>query len=43
MYFRLAETFGVPISEVLDRVSSAEITEWMAYFKMQGEEAERER
>jgi len=32
---------GCTVSELLDRISSAEITEWAAYFALKAEEAER--
>jgi len=41
MYFRIAETIGMPVCEMLRRVPSTEITEWLIFFKMQQEEMER--
>lgn len=43
MYFRLAESLGMTVGELLGRMSSAELTEWIAEFKLRAWEAERER
>jgi len=40
-WFFLAETLGIPVSECQERVSSAEFTEWMAYFEIKQEEQEK--
>ena len=33
-YFKLAQALGMTVKEMLERIDSAEITEWMAYFKL---------
>ena len=33
-YFKLAQALGMTVKELLSRIDSAEITEWMAYFKL---------
>jgi hypothetical protein len=33
-YFKLAQALGMTVKELLMRIDSAEITEWMAYFKL---------
>jgi hypothetical protein len=33
----LALKLGMPVGEMLSRMSSAELTEWMAFFKLQNE------
>ena len=33
-YFKLALALGTTVRELLKRIDSAEITEWMAYFKL---------
>ncbi len=37
----LAEALGMTVGELLQRISSREIAEWKAYFKLRNEEAER--
>ncbi len=39
-YFRLALALGMPVGELLNRISSQELTEWMAYYALEpfGEE-----
>jgi len=39
-YFRLALALGVTVQDLLVRISSSELTEWMAYYQMEpfGEE-----
>jgi len=34
-YFDLALKLGIPVGEMLRRMDSAELTEWVAYFKVQ--------
>jgi hypothetical protein len=34
-YFHLAEKLGMPVGEMLLRMDSQEITEWIAYFQIQ--------
>ena len=34
-YFALAERLGMTVGELLDRMTSAELTEWAAYFPAQ--------
>jgi hypothetical protein len=34
-YFRLALAWGCSVSELLSRTSSAELTEWMAYYRIE--------
>jgi hypothetical protein len=33
-YFALAEKLGMTVSEMLRKISSSELTEWMAFFKV---------
>jgi hypothetical protein len=33
-HHELAEILGIPVKEMLNRMSSDEITDWMAYFKV---------
>ncbi len=33
----MALKLGMPVGEMLARMSSAELTEWMAYFKLENE------
>ena len=42
MYFELAELFGCPVSEMLERISSKELTEWLVYFKVKSADAKKE-
>jgi len=35
MYFRIAETLGMPVKKLLEEITSSEITEWHAYFNIQ--------
>jgi len=41
-YFELAEKLGMPVSELLDRVSSAELTEWFGLWKVRNVEAKQQ-
>lgn len=41
-YYELAERLGMGVQEMLDRLSSAEITEWFALWKVRSVEAEQE-
>ncbi|MDD5533792.1 MAG: hypothetical protein PHC52_13435 [Syntrophales bacterium] len=34
IYFALAEKLGMTVAELLRRISSREITEWIAYYKI---------
>ena len=36
-YFALALRFGMPVKAMLERVTSAELSEWMAFLEMQKE------
>ena len=38
-YIRLARELGMTVSELLDRMSSAEMTEWAALFRLEAQEA----
>ena len=42
-YFALAERLGCTVAELLARISSRELTEWMAYMRMEAKEAAMER
>jgi hypothetical protein len=33
-YFQLAEELGLPVKALLDTISSKELTEWKAYYKL---------
>ena len=37
-YFRLARELGMTVSELLNRMDSAELTEWVALYKLENEE-----
>lgn len=37
----IAERVGCTVDELLDRISSKEITEWIAYFKIRQEEEKK--
>ncbi len=41
-YFELAEQFGCPVSVLLENISSKELTEWMAFYKIKEQEHKRE-
>ena len=41
-YFSLAETLGMPVSEMLQRMSSKELAEWMAYNRVRAAEYEQD-
>lgn len=38
LYFKLAETIGCTVSNLLNNIDSAELTEWIAYFQLVHEE-----
>lgn len=40
-YLELAEKLGMTKSELLSRISSAELTEWMVLWKLRSQEAAR--
>lgn len=40
--FGVAETLGMTVGEVLDKLSIEEFTYWLAYFKLKAEHLERE-
>ncbi len=42
-YFSLAETLGMPVGEMLQRMSSKELTEWMAFNRVRSVEHGNER
>ncbi len=39
-YFALAEKLGMTVGELLRKISSRELTEWAAYYKIKAIEAE---
>lgn len=41
-YFELAEKLGMPVSELLDRMSSSEMTEWFGLWKVRNVERKQE-
>lgn len=41
-YFELAERLGMPVSELLERMSSSEITEWFGLWKVRTVERKQE-
>jgi hypothetical protein len=43
MFDLAREVFHCPVGEMLDRVTSAELSEWMAYFRVEEEDREREK
>jgi hypothetical protein len=42
-YFQLARELGMTVAELSDRMSSAEIAEWMALYKIENSEREHQR
>lgn len=40
-YFALAEKLGMTVGELLRRMSSLELTEWMAYYRVKAAEEEQ--
>lgn len=40
-YFELAEKFHCTVNELLERMESYEITEWIAYYKIKEEERKK--
>ncbi len=42
MYFELAWQFGMPVSELLSRMSSFELAEWIAFLRIKEKEREDE-
>ena len=42
-YFRLAEVLGCTVAELLERISSRELTEWVAYYRIEAKRTEMER
>lgn len=41
-YFELAEKLGMPVSELLERMSSSEMTEWFGLWKVRTVERKQE-
>jgi hypothetical protein len=42
MFDLARDVFHCPVGEMLDRITSAELTEWMAYFRIEEEDREKE-
>lgn len=38
----MAEKFGCTVEELLERISSEELTEWIAYYQIKIDEAKKE-
>lgn len=36
MYFEIARMLGMTVEEMLNKMSSSELTEWIAYLRMRG-------
>ncbi len=41
-YFSLAESLGMPVGEMLQRMSSKELAEWMAFNRVRAAEYEQD-